>query len=126
MALIKRSNIKDASLTILTVSGVVTCQDVIHALEDFFKNDVTPNLLWDYTDADVSEITEKCMNQIIAIAKSNAHLREKGRTAIVGRGDVTFGLSRMYEILSELREHPIQHHVFRNIDEAITWLKTDE
>ena len=62
MASIKRSNIKDASLTILTVSGVVTCEDVIHALEDFYENDVTQNLLWDYTDADVSKITEKCMN----------------------------------------------------------------
>lgn len=126
MASIKRSNIKDASLTILTVIGVVTCEDVIHALEDFYENDVTQNILWDYIDADVSKITEKCMMQIIEIAKSYAHLRKKGRTAIVGRTDLTFGLSRMYEILSEVNEHSIQHRAFRNIDEATAWLKTDE
>jgi hypothetical protein len=126
VASIKRSNIKDESLTILTVSGVVTCEDVIHALEDFYENDVTQNLLWEYIDADVSKITEKCMMQIIEIAKSYAHLRKKGRTAIVGRSDLTFGLSRMYEMLSEVNEHPIPHRPFRNIDEATTWLKTDE
>lgn len=126
MASIERSNIKDESLTILTVRGIPTSEDVIHAFEAFVENDVTLNLLWDFTDADLSLLNNNDIIQIIVIAKSSAHLRKKGRTAIVGRRDFTFGLSRMYETLSEIQKHPIQHHVFRNIDEAITWLKSDE
>jgi hypothetical protein len=122
MASIKRTKRKDASLTIFTVSGVLKCEEAIHALEDFFK-DVTPYLLWDFTDADLSGINRKDLEQIIMVAKSNAHLRKNGRTAFVVGHDLSFGMTRMYEILSEIREHPIHHHVFRDLDKAITWLK---
>lgn len=126
MASIKRKNIKVGCLTILTVNGALTCEEIIHAMEDYFKNDVTPYLLWDFTDADLSKITEKNMRQIIALAKSNAHLRKNGKTAIVAPRDLTFGLSRMYEMLSELNKHPIQHYVFKDINGAIAWLNPGE
>jgi len=126
MASIKRTNKADESLTILTVSGILTIEEVIHAFENFIKHDVTPYLLWDFTDADLSQITQKGMEQIIAYAKSKAHLRKNGRTALVVRQDLSFGVSRMYEILSEISEHPIAHYVFRDMDKALTWLKTGE
>ncbi|MDY6972935.1 MAG: hypothetical protein SV775_11455 [Thermodesulfobacteriota bacterium] len=126
MASFKRTNITDESLTILTASGVVTCEDVIHALEDFFEHNVAQHLLWNIMDADISGVTQDDMEQIIAVSKEKAHLRKNGRTALVVRQDLSFGLSRMYEILSELRGHPIPYRVFRDMDIAITWLKTGE
>ena len=126
MASIKKTNEKGTSITILTVSGVLSFEEVIHSLENFFKRDVTKNLLWDFRDADLSKITPNNMEQIIKISKSNAHLRENGRTALVVYQDLSFGLSRMYEILSELSEHSIPHCVFRDMGEAIKWLEYNQ
>lgn len=125
MAPIKRTNIENTSITILTVSGVFTYEDTINALDDFFNNGVTPYLLWDFTNADVSGITQEDMELIIEYAKSNAPLRKNGRTAIVVNHDLAFGLSRMYDTLSEIREHPITHCVFRDMDKAKNWLNSD-
>jgi hypothetical protein len=124
MASIKKTNKAGESLTILTVIGIPTIEELIHAFENFMKHDVTPYLLWDFTDADLSQITQKGMEEIIAVAKSKAHLRKNGRTALVVSQDLSFGLSRMYETLSKIREHPISHFVFRDMDKALTWLKT--
>ena len=110
----------------MTVSGILTCEEIIHALEDFFKHGCTPDLLWDFTDAHPSGITQSEMEQIIIVAKSYAHLRKNGRTALVVNRDLSFGLSRMYETLSEVKEHPIHHRVFRDMDKALAWLTSDE
>lgn len=124
MVSIKRTNKADESLTILTVSGIFTTEEAIHAFEKFIEHDVTLNLLWDFSDADLSQITQKGMEQIIAFTKSKVHLRKNGRTAFVGSQDLPFGVSRMYQTLSEINEHPISQYVFRDMDKALTWLKT--
>lgn len=124
MASIKRINKAEKSLTILTVSGMLTIEEVIHAFENYIKHDVTPHLLWDFTDADLSQLDPEGMKQIIAFVKSKAHFRKNGRTALVGNQDLSFGISRMYKTLSEIEEHPLSHYVFRDIDKALAWLKT--
>lgn len=126
MATIKRTNRKDDLLTIFTVNGPLSCDEVIHALDDFYKHEVTPYLLWDFTDADLSGINQNDMEQIISTAKSNTYLRKDGKTAFVVSQDLSFGMSRMYEILSELSEHPISPSVFRDMNKAIAWLKSSE
>jgi hypothetical protein len=57
------------------VSRGFTCEDGLHAIEDFNKHDVTTNLFWDFADADLSQITEKDMGKLITFTKSKAHLR---------------------------------------------------
>lgn len=124
MATITRTNRKDELLTILSVNGVLTCDEVLHALDDFYEHDVTPYLMWDFTEADVSGITQNDMERIISAVKSNTPLRKNGRTAFVAHHDLSFGLSRMYQMLSEVSEHPIPPIVFRDRDSAIAWLKS--
>jgi len=108
------------------VRGMLTCEDIIHSLEEFFKHGVTPHLLWDFTSADLSGITQKDMEEIITVAKSYAHLRKNGKTALLVPKDLSFGLSRMYETLSEIREHPILHRLFRDMGKAMAWLESGE
>ncbi len=95
-------------------------------MEDFYKHGGTPNLLWDFTDADLFGITQKEMEQIITFAKSNAALDENGKTAFVVSQDLSFGLSRMYETQTEIWGHPIPQRDFRDMDKAISWLETGE
>lgn len=121
MASIEKTSIKDSLITLMTVSGVVTYVDVIDALDDFYRNNATHKLLWDLTDADVSKINKDSMELIIKFDKTKASLRKNGMTALVANQDLSFGLSRMYEALSEANNHSINHGVFRSIDEAREW-----
>ncbi|MBN2426857.1 MAG: hypothetical protein JXK94_00815 [Deltaproteobacteria bacterium] len=126
MVSIKKTKRTDSPLTLFTVSGVLSCEETIHALEDFYKHGGSPNLLWDFTDADLFGITQKEMEQIITFAKSNAALGENGKTAFVVSQDLSFGLSRMYETQTEIWGHPIPQRDFRDMDKAISWLETGE
>ena len=49
-------------------------------------------------------------------------MREDGKTAIVAPDDVTFGLSRMYGILTEGQGPPFETRSFRSVEEAYQWL----
>jgi hypothetical protein len=123
MASITSSSDPARTLTVLTVSGILTADEVIRALERFFESDVTRDLVWDFSGADLSAITRVGMERIIAVARAGARLRPDGRTALVVGEDLSFGLSRMYESLSEVRDHPIHHRVFRDKGEALAWLR---
>ena len=46
------------------------------------------------------------LNEIIDIAKKHKHHREGGKTAIVVSRDIDYGISRMYETLSEIADQP--------------------
>jgi hypothetical protein len=123
MASIIGSSDPARSLTVLTVSGALTADEVIRALVGFFEGDVTRDLVWDFTGADLSALNRVGMERIIAVAKDGARLRPDGRTALVVGQNLSFGLARMYELLSEVKGHPIHHRVFRDKGEALAWLR---
>jgi len=124
MAQIRKEIVNNGSLTILSVVGKVTYTEVIGALNDFYNQNFTLNLLWDFSEADLQSATSEELQKIIAVAKGYAHLRLAGKTGVIMKNDLGFGLGRMYEILSEIKEHPIYHHIFRSKDEALAWLET--
>jgi hypothetical protein len=78
--------------------------------------------LWDFTAADVTGLTSDDLSKILSIAKGHAEARPEGRTALVAPGAFEFGMGRMYEILSDVHDHPIAHHVCKSRAEAERWL----
>jgi hypothetical protein len=121
---IKKTLQKDLSLTILTVNGKITSEDLIQFCEDLCNHGMTRHLLWDLTNADLTRITKGEIEQIAKVGKSYADLRINGKTAFLAHQDLQFGLSRMYQAATEIKEHPIQHCVFRDMEKAIAWLKS--
>ena len=55
--------------------------------------------------------------------KSYTKKRAGGKTAIVGKFDVDFGLARMYEAYADYEKIQIEYKVFHQLDEAIKWLE---
>ena len=112
------------NLTIIVFSGKVTVDEIVDAIEDYYRGGITTNLIWDYTSADLTVITSDQLQHISSVAQSYAHLRKDGKTAIVMPDELGFGIGRMYEIFNEMNEVPIQYHIFKHIDEAMHWLKS--
>jgi hypothetical protein len=122
----KQSTDAEKDLTTIAVKGRIQTNEFIQALENFYQGEYTLNLLWDLTAADISEMEKHQMEEIISTAKKYAHLRPGGKTAIVTTRAVDYGISRMFEILAEIKNHPIRHHVFYDIKEAKNWLEMQD
>ncbi len=124
MAQIKKKIVKGKDLTIIEVTGKVTSGEIIDAIVDFYESAFTLNLLWDLSGSDMSAITGDHLHEILSIAKSYGHLREGGKTALFTTLPLGYGIARMYEILSDVNQHPIQNSVFRSLDDAMAWLES--
>ena len=117
---------QERDLTEVTVTGKLDQQMIIDALEDFYGGRITSRMLWDLSGADLADVQSGQILRIISVAKRFAHLRPEGKTAILTSRAVDFGMARMYELTSEIENHPIQHRVFKDRDAALQWLATVE
>jgi len=124
MVQIRKHTDRDRDMTILRVSGRITAREIIDAMEDYYQGELTTNLVWDYTSSDVSAITSAQLHEISSVAKRYGPLRKDGKTAIVAPDDLAYGLGRMYEILNEINEIPVQYMIFKNLDDALSWFET--
>ena len=124
MAQIQKTYDPSKDLTIIGFSGKVTVDEIVDAIEDYYRGDITTNLIWDYTSADLTVITSDQLQHISSVAQSYAPLRKGGKTAIVMPDELGFGIGRMYEIFNEMNEVPIEYHIFKRIDEAMDWLQS--
>ena len=124
MAEIQKIVEKENDLTIMVVHGQVTADMIIEALVEFNQGAFTSKLIWDYTDADLSEVKNHELHHISSVAVSYSHLRKGGQTAIVMPETLGFGLGRMYEIISENDENPINYNIFKDIKKAREWLSS--
>ncbi len=112
-------------MTVFTVIGKVTTNELVAAINDFYEDSVTSNILWDFTKGDLSEIRSSDVELITNLSVKYAEKRSSGKTAIVGSDDLTFGLSRMYEITKKFVKLPFETQAFRDIDKAFKWLLSD-
>jgi hypothetical protein len=123
--IIKKIDSKN-NLTVFTVIGKVTANDLIATITDFYESSVTSNVLWNLNKGDLSEISSADVKNIVSLSLKYAEKRSSGKTAIAGGSDdLTFGLSRMYEIIKEGADLSFETQTFRDVKEAYVWLISD-
>ncbi len=71
----------------------------------------------------VSNITNEEFMKIAKDMKKITQKRLGGKTALVGKFDVDFGLARQYGAYAEMEQLPVEYQIFRNIEEAMKWLQ---
>ena len=122
MPQIQTSFDQDRNLTILTLTGPVAAADLVGALRDFYAGPCTARALWDFTGSDLHGAKMVDLAAVLAAAKTLAPRRAGGKTALVMPSDLGFGLARMYDSMAEIKNHPVDHGVFRNREDALHWL----
>ena len=109
-------------LTCFKVTGELSFEDILHTIKAFYADDPTNNVLWDLIDTTKANLDSEKVESIAALRSNYAGTREPGKTAIVAKSDLLFGLSRMLEVNSELQNVSYPIMVFRNLDDAYQWL----
>ena len=115
-----------ADLTVCTVLGRVAAEQVEEAILKFYDGNVTLNVLWDLSKGDVSHLTSSEIHAIAQTPRKFSHMRSGGKTAIVAPTDITFGLTRMYQLVTDVQDLPFETRIFRSTSEAYEWLLQTE
>ena len=113
---------KNKDLTVFTVTGILSFDKVMPIIKDFYDGDPTKNVLWDLNDIKEVQLTSEEVRAIVSYEPRFEGKRSSGKTAFVVQKDVLFGMSRMFEIQSSMKNIPYEIEVFRNRDEAYQWL----
>jgi hypothetical protein len=101
-------------LTVFKVTGILTFDETMPIVKAFYEEDPTKHVLWDLTETADIQITNEEIDAIISFGPRYQGKRKPGKTAMVAQKDFYFGLSRMFEMQSNIKGAPHEIMVFRN------------
>ena len=124
--MIKTQLDKSKKLTIFTVSGKITAREFASAIRSFYAGDVTLYVLWDLRNGSIESTDSDVWNLARAVSTLNLSIRSGGKTALVAGKGRSFGLARMYQLITDTMTLPFEIKVFTSIEEAHNWLGTED
>jgi hypothetical protein len=125
MAAIRSIEHQADGVTERTVIGVLTLTDILDALHRFYAGDEPPRtrlVLWDLSHASLDTLSSDDARRLAEAMSGYAAARQGGKTAVVVRSELAFGLSRMYEHWREVQQIDLSFMVFRERGKAWAWL----
>ncbi len=112
----------EKDLTIVTVEGVISADDLLDWGNSYYEGQITSLILWDVTKADLSGLQSDKLRKIAEIMSRISEARRGGKTAFVYDNPLEFGIGRMFQAYSEMEDMPFQVQSFRSFHEARKWL----
>lgn len=122
MAVFQTSIDYQNNLSIHTVTGEVTAQEILQKLEAYFAGEPTMLVLWNFSEAKIAAIPSDEFRRIPEVGKKYAGYRKGGKTALVFSSDAGFGMGRMFEAFSEIEGLSFVIRSFRSVEAAKQWL----
>ncbi len=114
------------ALTIFTVEGSLTADEIFHYSSEYYGRKPTRLVLWDVSRGSVGGIRYEEFQLLACRLKNCLCKREGGKTAFIGKFDLDFALGRMYEHYAEFEHLPVRYCTFRSADQAKEWLLTPD
>jgi len=78
-------------------------------------------ILWDARKLDVTNVTQDQIRSIISYISNWSSKRENGKAAWVVIDSISFGMGRMFQIISENNTN-IDIRIFKNYEKAEEWI----
>jgi hypothetical protein len=122
MATIDTTNDLSLQLTIHTITGEVSPEEISNKIKTYSESGPTEFVLWDFSKAELSKITFSHVETFIALTKQYSSYRKRGKTALVFSSNLGFGLGRIFDTRLELMESKIPYMTFRSKEDALKWL----
>ena len=116
----------DKQLTTHTVMGEISFEEVMTTLRQFWEDQPTMNVLWDFREGSMAQFSFIEIERVADYVTFQAEKRAGGKTATVVSSDSEYGLSRLMDNLRDIRRVPLQLEILRSIEEANQWLDEEE
>ena len=120
--------IPEQNLVINTIQGQFDFSDYLVLMESILNDPLfvpAMNMFWDWTASTLIDLSKEDFQKIKDCIQTNVARRGIDyRAVFLVRQDVDFGLSRMYQLLSE--DLPVQLEIFRDREQALNWIRALE
>jgi hypothetical protein len=115
---------KKMNLTIRTLKGEISADDLKSVLASFIKDRPAESVLWDLREAEPGgKILSSDLEKMARFVKENQSIRRRGKVAVVASSDLAYGLARTYEAFAEIEGISYSVRVYRSMEDAFNWLK---
>ena len=113
---------KLADFAVFRVTGILAFDELADTIREVYPQ-LTGHILWDLTSASLGDITQEQFNILPGIVKESMAARVGSKNAYVSPHDRDYDLLRMYEMITRFKCMPYESSVYRNIDDALNWLR---
>lgn len=122
MAKITKSYESDIDLTIFTIVGEITFDEVLDHTRTFLSGKPSKLALWDFTSGTIARISSQELKEIAKQGDVISARIEGGKGAILAPKDIDYGMSRIFQVFSEIEDFPLEVEIFRDLNAAKKWL----
>ena len=105
-------------LTLFSVSGSVTADELISAIETNYGSNPTTNTIWDLTQCALSGLDVDGLVRVSDCARQHSQGRKDPRTVFVVRSEQEAYLVKLYGEISAVRGSATQYDLVSSLDEA--------
>lgn len=125
MGEIKTTIDRSRDLTVNTAKGVLKVEEILSATKGYLAENPTGKVLWDFLDADGSDISSAEIQKFFEILSTHPNVSKQRKVAFVVSRDLGYGLLRMSEAYAKIESIPAEYHITPSLEEAIQWLEVD-
>ncbi len=122
MSKITKSFDPDIDLTIFTVVGEATFDELWDQTRVLFKGKLSKLVLWDFTAATAAGVSSQELKEIARRGGTILSRVAGGKGAILAPKDIDYGIGRIFQVFSEQEIFPLEVEIFRDKSAAINWL----
>ena len=113
-------------LTIRRVKGSVTFDELMDLLKDPAGWNLTPYLLWDFREGTIKKLSSDEIREIADMVSKVSVVSGYKKAAGVHPKDIDFGLGSMLHAYMQVKGYEQSFRIFREYEDAVTWLTGDE
>lgn len=118
---------KNAFILVACTKGTVISEEWVMMALDHLNDSYEMhrhNAMWDFRGCTpIETFSYKEINSIVNYIETSTTIHWSPKVAILVDGDLQYGLSRMFQIMTS--DKPSCIEVFKEEDEALQWLKND-
>ncbi len=115
----------DKQLTLYTIIGNISVEDLMTALKRFYEDRPTTNVLWDFTNASGTPPSSQEKDAIFDFIKKHSNKRSRGNIAVIAPQNLGDKMSKMVQEGTMELNLPLQIETFQSIEEALQWFGED-
>ena len=123
MAKINKKYEPDIDLTVFSVVGAATFGEIWEQTRIFLCDKPSRLVLWDFTEGTVASVSSGEVQKIAGLGSNISSKIKGGKAALLAPKDIDFGISRIFQVFSEMRNFPFEIDVFRDMSTAQEWLR---
>ena len=126
MAPIVTHNDRPRGLITYACKGLISVDEILKAVQEYFSGEVTKHVLWDFAEAEVEmrqPQIDKLMIYLRGLPPEELEKRRGGRVAIVAPKEYVVGIMEQFKGWSEMADAPFSFQMFYDAGQALAWLE---